>query len=518
MSNKQQKLSIYLAKDQVSVKKALKKTKDKAIKVHRYEKIPEAQYLSINNAPTAPDWATYLELNNIKTSVASGLLFIHKRGKLFIVSFGYGYTLLDMGKLVDDFGLKTALNMLDKNKIKSSDIFAPSDHSKQRRTQTAIDSSLQGHDIDGHAHILKNITGKAKAEYENLSKSISATFQSIKVTSHVSVDTLPNLCNDLLEIYKKNDCERNFPEAYYIRPIKDTTTTDKLNEGLIKALIGNNDIYFDVPELVDFGDIEKYQIRKKGCKTTIAEFENIPDITDVITLIKPNNDPAILQEWEFLLIGQNEIEIKSFSLFQCLICEYKMNGESYYFSHGKWFCVDNNFIKQVNDKVEAAKKSDICGKSIPPFNHTGEADYNKFLTKELKATKLKAKLLDKKLINMEGHDKIEACDVFCSSGDSNTFIHVKIKHGGSSGLSHLFKQGDVSLTLLNSRDIKFNEELERLVPKFKNPKFKNIKSVVHFLIISKNNNKRLPLFANVALFKTIDQIRAKNADVYWSII
>ena len=267
MKNKKKKnikLSVYLLDKNNSPKESLKEDYQSNLKDYEHN---TNQKIIIDNKHThKPDWANYL---NIEASIssASAVLFIEHEQVWFALCFGYGHNMLDINKLKKDFGLITALNMLDKDKVKSSDIFAPSDHSKQRRTQTVMNSSLQGHDMDGFCHILKKITGKTLQQYEHLSKTISASYDSIKINTDTSVDELVELCSDLYCIYQKTDYKNDFPEVLHIQPVKDESIKQSLFTKLLVSL-NNKDssIYLEVPDLIDFQDISKFRINIKDRK------------------------------------------------------------------------------------------------------------------------------------------------------------------------------------------------------------------------------------------------------------
>ena len=94
------------------------------------------------------------------------------------------------------------------------------------------------------------------------------------------------------------------------------------------------------------------------------------------------------------------------------------------------------------------------------------------------------------------------------------FVHVKRKHGGSSGLNHLFQQGSVSLTLLNSGDEKFLRGVRELKIDFK----ESLPALVHYVIIVDRPGDSIPLFAKISLFKTIKEIQSKRSEICWSIV
>lgn len=509
MKEKSQKLSsikpsFFLLKENSTPKDSLKEEHQSLLE--EYKEQEGWKIVIQNNKSYKPDWGKYLNIDVIVSS-ASAVLFIKSGQRWFAVCFGYGHNLLDTDQYVENFGLITTLNMLDKDKIKSTDIFSPSDHPKQKRTQTVSDSSLQGHDIDSFSHILKKITGKTKDQYRELSKTISSSRESIKINIQKEVQTLGDLCLKLYNIFKKEDYKTNFPEVFYVQPVRDNSIITELNHELLKKINQKSEeVYFDLPELVDFQDIEKFQINIKDRENHFIEDLHITEFYKLI----PNNKKSIvlknLKNWQVSLLDNNENKKYTFSLLKCFVFDCKFETFDYHFSHGRWYSLNQKFMDKLHH-IKNYMKDSICNKSIPDYEHQNENEYNEHLAKKLSAT-----LLDRKCIQIAGYDKIEPCDVFLVSNDqNNVFIHVKIKHKGSSGLSHLFQQGNVSLTLLNNRNKKFIEGIKKNIPNFNT----NLKSIVHYLIIS--NTPNIPLFSQISLFKSINDIESKRAEVHWSL-
>jgi len=81
-------------------------------------------------------------------------------------------------------------------------------------------------------------------------------------------------------------------------------------------------------------------------------------------------------------------------------------------------------------------------------------------------------------------------------------------------LSHLFQQGSVSLTLLNSGDKNFLKGIKKLKSDFD----ESLPAVVHYLIVGDKPNDSIPLFARISLFKTIKEIRSKGCEICWSVV
>ena len=190
--------SIFLLKEDVPPEEALKE--ENREELEDFKEVSPWKIVVGENFPTVPAWAVCIGID-VKTSSASAVLFIRANSRWFAACFGYGFNFLDKSKVETDFGLRTALNALDKDRIKSSDVFSPSDHSKQRRTQTVSDSSLLGHDMDGFSHILKKITGRVKKQYEELFKTITASSRSIKISVPKEIAKWKDICSELHVIY-----------------------------------------------------------------------------------------------------------------------------------------------------------------------------------------------------------------------------------------------------------------------------------------------------------------------------
>ncbi len=431
--NKKISMSIFLLKEGVSPEEALKEKARKDLK--DFEKISGWKVLAKGNPPLPPDWADCLGIN-VEISTASAVLFIKREDLWFAACFGHGHNFLDKNEIVVDFGLRTALNALDKDKIKSSDIFSPSDHSKQRRTQTVADSSLRGHDIDGFSHILKRITGGVQGQYGELFKTISASSESIKISVSKDINEWGRICSELHSIYSKGDCEENFPEVFHLRPVEYMKTEEQLFERLLSEINGRGKrIYLEIPELIDFQETSGFRISVKNRKSYVFNYEdlNIEKFYEVVSELGKAVELEDLKEWELILLDVNRKDRKTFRLIKCLVFECDLEGDrEYHFSHGRWYGINQEFSQQLKE-IDNLLKREINGIDLPAYQHENENKYNEDLAKTLGGC-----CLDKKLIPMHGYDKVELCDVLLFTGGSgsegkNMFVHVKRKHRGSRG-------------------------------------------------------------------------------------
>lgn len=511
-----QKISIRLLKENIKPSDVLKKDYPLA---SSSKTPPDSELYTENFQNNNVDWANYLGIQ-ASTKGSRAVLFISVKKRWFALCFSGGHHMLDLNQCLDDFGLIVALNCLDPNEIKSSDVFMPSDHSKQKRTQTTRETNLEGHDFDGYTNILKNITGKSKKEYQHISKSITAS-SSISINTDKTPSEIDKLLEDLLSLYGKEDYKKSFPETTYIKAVKQKGIIDKLDLLLLKAIKTKSDnIYLIIPELVNFFDIAKYDynFKRKGSRNHY-DTVSIDDLYAEIDDQKITMSVEDLKKRELCLYDENDKAIDSYSLYNSLIFDCEADSNTYHFSHGKWFSVDKKFADGLNKEIEAYKKALPSPFKILEYDkpeHKNENGYNKALAEANTAL-----LLDAKNIPITGYDKIEACDVlYKHEQDKNYFIHVKHKHSGSQGMAHLFAQGDTSLTLLRNQESNFVEGLAKLTNQNADEviKINHSEVTVVFLIISKQKTPTMPLFTKIALSRILKSIKSKNASPIWEFV
>ena len=75
-------------------------------------------------------------------------------------------------------------------------------------------------------------------------------------------------------------------------------------------------------------------------------------------------------------MGENDVVIRSWSVFNCLYCELDHEGDSYVLNAGKWYVLEKDFVKQVDASFS---KLPTYTSSFLDYDDDTEADYNKRL-------------------------------------------------------------------------------------------------------------------------------------------
>lgn len=171
----------------------------------------------------------------------------------------------------------------------------------------------------------------------------------------------------------------------------------------------------------------------------------------------------------------------SWSVYKCLYVEAAYNDKQYFLNEGKWYCIENDFVNEVNTFYE---EMSLYSETLPDYDVLLEDTYNKKL---VDSDSEKYFLLDKKLIYIS-RSSFEVCDVLTSD---KKLLHVK-NAKGSSVLSHLFNQGLVSAECL--KDVKLRKQINtQLTDAYKLDETSNFRAEdyeVVYVIAKQNSDKR----------------------------
>lgn len=119
--------------------------------------IEDGQFFSYPSEPTPPRWVKYVELlltNNaaleLESQAPSGLLWIPRKGKIFVFAFGHAHARLSANWLEPDFGKKVALSIIPQGQVvevQAEQVFARW-HTANERAPTASSVREFGYQAD----------------------------------------------------------------------------------------------------------------------------------------------------------------------------------------------------------------------------------------------------------------------------------------------------------------------------------------------------------------------------------
>lgn len=396
-----------------------------------------------------------------------------------------------------NFGLKVALNTVDPSKLKSIDSFNFEEQTVQTRKQTSKSSSMDAFGIDIIFDFMRTVTGEP--EDPNLATQISG-MDALSFSSKIRITELDEKIKGFLEAYNSDRYKEHFSWVDNLIEIRDPIILDELHAILLEALTNRNfeNMHLAPPEPVEWGDIEGFSFSIRSKREDL-----FPDLSieDYYNCVKGELTLAKLKGHKVLVEYTNGTLIPKWRVYESIVFETYLGEELYVFTMGKWFNIESDFSKKVDEYVkniiDVELDLPIC------YANETETQYNKRAARTLK----NIVLLDSKLINCDSsRGTIEICDLFTEKGQ---FIHVKVRDK-SSTLSHLFAQGRVSAeSFLDNpafreaaRKLKGMEKISHLFPPEK-PNPREYEIVFAFIDSSdKSLNKSLPFFTKLNFMQT----------------
>jgi uncharacterized protein (TIGR04141 family) len=517
-------IEAYIAKQKIDTRKINKSLSTELI-----------YYRNTDNSN--PWWRDFWGIPENLTNQSTDVIVLQNIGtKKVVITHGHGRFLINPLAIEYDFGLRTALNLLDEDKVKSADLFTPSEIALRTRKQSGVTTKIEEYDINIYNTLLKNISGKVVKEYEDYFKTIDGA-DSIHFSFSGPRDKFIELVKDLIFKYSlKLYMNKGFSWIDNFRIVKDKGLINELNGYLLLELNKRNtDIIISFPEIVDkniplyyryagISNLKNNDLRYPELDIVGQYYTFLDDLRIVIT----EDDIKKHKIVAFDMNNQKDYNIQK--LYTCLYYDFIHNGIHYFLENGTWYNVDDKFIKTIDDtylkimvssrsinvKYDKAKISSMAVKR----KVSKEYIFNEMLTTYMSSIE-QSELLDTKLIT-----KIEVCDVISSDKMGFVLFHNKYKYG-SSALSHLFSQGYVSAVSLTDSDFrkKTNKIVGNKALKFdETDLYERKKYTIIYGIIAKKNKKGefdLPLFSKINLnmfYKNITTLGYKIELVYFEQI
>ena len=472
---KSRKFSVRLLKLGINFEDACKE--DANLKLISQDDIYSV-YLATENSHS-PWWKNYLGIDDdVFNSNNSAILTVNTKDRIFVYTFGFAHTKLKQDCFEENFGFFVTINSIDGEKIKSIDVYSPASNTKQKRVVSSILSNIYEYDFNDSQDLVQKLSGIIKEEFKDLFKNPTGT-DSLSMYSNSSKTELKNISEKLLERFYSEDYKRD-PYLKNINKIVKATIqqTKELHDILIDKLNNRNftDIYMADFEILDldqfysykFGNNEFFDLCIENLKLeTNLTLEKLKTLK--ISVLKTQDDAHPIQ-W---------------NLYKCLVFDHNNT----FLSKGVVYEVKQDFLNVVNSVITKYKIKNFLPNAL---SKEKEGDYNARICDNQALF-----LLDKKCPNIEGHNKVEICDIYRKSGSE--FIHIK-KAESSSTLSHLWNQGIVSEQLANSGNTIFRETFSKETG-IDFPEERKI----YYGIIKKIEN--LPIFSRISLYNTIEILK-----------
>lgn len=396
-------------------------------------------------SPTTPTWVKPL-LNHFQIDKAKAknfsnslVLLIPVEGRLFGVTYGYGFTAINRALVEKDFGKKVAANEVDPENLRQLNSRDLDTSTRQTSVITNRPSTIHDYKFRTNSDLLTLVAGiPANKEY---ARRISGA-TSLTATMDIDIKDLGNKCKELLDSYNKKEYQKAFGFIDRIAIVENEQLLTVLQSDLENTLIKGQkeNIYFAYPN-GNFKpeEIAYFILTCKGESEKIDGIEGLSMIDSLKSLVKP---PVTIEEVKVTAFDDNDnMIIGEASLLDYIVYETQIRSSNYILMDGSWYQIDRDFYNEVNEF--ALEVEEIDDPTFLPAMQASmdEGDYSEYSCKDKGYI-----LFDKKLHYFGGYDKVEVCDLLTPKFE---FICVK-PYSGSATLSHLFSQGSVSGQLLTN--------------------------------------------------------------------
>jgi len=518
------KLSIYLIREEITDFRNIFEDENQVEELYRYSGNKCAYFVPSDVHP--PKWLKgffNLSSDNLKQANSKVVLLValnfRSKKRTFAVTFGYAKSLFKEDVLEEQFGLKVLLNSVNEDGLRKISKINVGGNQKQSQEQIPKSGKISEFGFDIDRDLVRIVT--AKTDDEVFEKGLLTGGDIFSVTVNRDINNIDEFLKICYKRFNQKEYRERFDWVDNIKEVKSVCEKQNLDKALLK-LINEKDftnVWMTVPELISWEAIKHFKYDGSNeefddifIEKVVATFNG--DITD-INQLKSKKIAAISAE------DENKTQIR-WSVYKCIIAELDIDKKSYCLNNGKWYKIENDFVKRVNDEYKSMALSNV---PCVPYDSKGNKEYGEDnYNKELVAFLGNARLLHKTGEIPYGGgpgNKIEVCDVMTSD---KTLIHIK-KNGGSALLSHLFNQAAVSAEALLDENFrtKLNQKLvdnnynELIDDSFVATSYKVVIAIINK---TKDERPKIPFFSRVSIrytAKTISnmgyRVELKNIDI-----
>jgi uncharacterized protein (TIGR04141 family) len=426
-----------------------------------------AAYL-FQNPVTAPKWLTdvasaFQVTGLLHTQSASCVVTFRSAGRMFAVTFGSAWLFINPNAIVNDFGLRVALNASNDDRLRRLDISNLGEAMKGI-SQSASQRKFDTFGVDEALELVRKINGVAR---DGSFGSTVTGSNSLKVSKEMGLDEIPELAAEALTYFSSDAYKAtSFRVIDNIMPVSDSDVIDRLDALLVQSILNNRDDFeLGLPEISD-ADIASFRftggLRGRFYQDLQMQHyrQNLGANLQALT-VSTLHQHCIIADY----VDEQKPQ-RSLRLYDALLGSISYEGERYAINEGTWYRVEAQFRRSVDQVFRDRVQSFVvqppvvtthCSPDGLRQHYEREDSYN-----ERYAQATGYVLMDQRFIDIPDvqRPQLEVCDLLDIEG--KRLIHVKMSGRKSSVLSHFFKQGKNSARVLRSIDSAWGNVVERI--------------------------------------------------------
>ncbi|MFA6348436.1 MAG: DUF6119 family protein [Candidatus Paceibacterota bacterium] len=494
------KLSIYLIKRHVLVGDVLKKK----IQAHKIE-ISNCGILFIAESKINPpswirsffpdaeiDFEKFKIFNSYPSAVFLVVINTEDGERIFAITFGGGWQMIDKDAIEENFGFRTTLNLVEPKALKSISKKNMALVQKNSRENIGREGVFSDFGVDIEQDLIQSLVGRVK---DRIFGSTATGRDSLHLSVDVNMNNVKERLTDYYKAYKSEEYKNNFSWIDKIKEISNRTLILRLNEKVVAAIREQKiveRIWLAIPETINWNDVVGFKYGNK--RETVYPDLYLEDFKGVFA--EENIDLDFLKRANaYCVSASKESNLYSWKVYKCLYAEIEDEGSKYVLNSGKWYLIDLEFFEAVLDDYANFPISDLLLPDCP--KDMNELQYNKWVAENNE----NYICLDGSNIIYDVHSSIEFCDLYSLN---KKIIYIK-RFGNTAVLNNLFSQGVIAGKLFLS-DVSFKKKLDIKIPEShrKESFSKKIKSSdyeIVFGIISSSDKEFLQIsfFSKIAL-------------------
>lgn len=363
----------------------------------------------------------------------------------FLLTFGmHTSRFINTDKLVNDFGIKVAMNICDPKKLRKVNTTTHSSISTLTDRQASKGASLEIFDIDDEKEFFRSISGSTHVDYDFI-KSFSGR-SSIQVNFNkealVNNNDLISILIKLDEAYKLDSYKESFPTYGRLDFVSDSDEIKELDDLLFEKLKLDelDSIHLSSSEIES--ETHNYYTYKEPEDDALKHTDlDINELLRAHPKFNVKSSIETVKNWRVYSVNDAG-EYSSMKAYDCIHCETESDGKTFILYGGVWRSVNTDFKSQIEEYIKnkvTNKQADYLSNDISIHciekgkDKYKEEVYNSYIANNHDDIYL----FDKSKIEIAGQKRYEICDLFHSNKE---FIHVKVFKSGTGSLSHLFLQ------------------------------------------------------------------------------
>lgn len=405
----------------------------------------EGKIVYCRSKKTPPKWKSLIdELSESKVDLLDNTsnkaaIIVKIKDRFMAVVLGYGKSLLREDKFERNFGLKTALNIIAKDQLRSVQSAAIEDMVVSTQKQSSHRTTQDEFDLNASSDILRCVSGKP---YNDIYGNTVSGKDTLSVAIPMDVEELGDKLTLFFDAFSDDRYKTiGFEWVDNINEIRDPERKKELDYYLCDCLLKKEypNLFIAPPEMIDLEYVKGFCF--SGIRKDINISDNYsldPDFEEYLSKIERKNNQQILDTIRRHKLYVCDLEDRFHSLcniYKAIVWQCNLDGKTYVLWNGTWYHAEQKFVEKVSAFIQKIPAAQVTLPNCPPLEK--EEDYN------IRAADSDSTfcLMDQEFVGPEsGPQKIESCDIFTKG---KQMIHVKMRKG-SSQLSHLFAQGRVS--------------------------------------------------------------------------